>query len=268
MAILSKDKALRIDRDKNNKRLYVFKCSKCNNEIRVRTGTLQKHKGKCKTCSSKESIKSIIGHNRLPEGESAKKGVIKNYKQRAKRNNLKWEISDETLEVLFSEPCHYCGKAPSNVAVGGNGDFIYNGVDRVDNNKGYTESNCVPCCKRCNVAKANMPETEFLDWSADFAQKILNNYEIEIYHLYRKEDESGVSGTGVQAIIFKLAPTRYMMEWLGQYRTLTYFERLEDIKTIHGHDNKTIVVKGLPKEYLRKKLKEKDKEKKDADRKE
>jgi 5-methylcytosine-specific restriction endonuclease McrA len=31
--------------------------------------------------------------------------------------------------------------------------FLYSGIDRKDNEKGYTEENCVPCCKRCNGIK-------------------------------------------------------------------------------------------------------------------
>lgn len=265
--MLNKQDALRIERDKNNKKLYIYNCSVCGKEIRVWQGALKKHQGRCKICSSKESIKKIQGQGKLPHGESSKNYVIRTYQRSAKYRKLEWNISSETLEVLFSQPCYYCGRSPSNVQRSrtGGGDFIYNGIDRIDNNKGYTESNCVSCCKRCNVAKANMTKEEFLDWSSDFAQKIFNNYDIEIYHLYRKEDATGVSGTGVKAIIFKLTSTRYMMEWLGQYRTLTYFNSLEDIKAIHGHDNKTIIIKGLPKECLRKKqVKETFKEKKDG----
>ena len=39
-----------------------------------------------------------------------------------------------------------------------------NGLDRVDNNKGYTIDNVVPCCKRCNYAKNNQTPREFKEW--------------------------------------------------------------------------------------------------------
>jgi hypothetical protein len=35
-------------------------------------------------------------------------------------------------------------------------------LDRIDNNKTYLKDNVVPCCKRCNVAKNNMTQTEFI----------------------------------------------------------------------------------------------------------
>ena len=36
-----------------------------------------------------------------------------------------------------------------------------NGVDRVDNTKGYSVDNSVPCCKFCNTAKHTMSEGDF-----------------------------------------------------------------------------------------------------------
>lgn len=54
---------------------------------------------------------------------------------------------------------------PSNVARAKNGnDFIYSGIDRVDNSIGYTEGNVVPCCITCNKAKSKQTSEEFLKW--------------------------------------------------------------------------------------------------------
>lgn len=49
--------------------------------------------------------------------------------------------------------------------------LIYNGIDRIDNAKGYTIENSVTCCKRCNFAKRNMSYDEFISWG-----KKLGNY--------------------------------------------------------------------------------------------
>ena len=46
----------------------------------------------------------------------------------------------------------------------GNGDYTYNGIDRVDNTRGYTLDNVVPCCFKCNRAKDTMTKEEFLEW--------------------------------------------------------------------------------------------------------
>jgi len=42
--------------------------------------------------------------------------------------------------------------------------YLYNGVDRVDSNKDYTEDNVVSCCKICNYAKHTMGTYQFMDW--------------------------------------------------------------------------------------------------------
>lgn len=45
-----------------------------------------------------------------------------------------------------------------------NGDYVYNGIDRVDNTKGYTIDNVVPCCGICNMAKGKLNQQEFQNW--------------------------------------------------------------------------------------------------------
>ena len=45
-----------------------------------------------------------------------------------------------------------------------NQEYFYNGIDRVDNSKGYTMDNVVSCCRICNVAKQKMTLQEYKDW--------------------------------------------------------------------------------------------------------
>jgi len=65
-----------------------------------------------------------------------------------------WEmgLSFTDYALLVSSPCVYCGKIQEN----------FNGVDRVDNNEGYTLKNSVSCCKFCNIAKNILSVDEFL----------------------------------------------------------------------------------------------------------
>lgn len=37
----------------------------------------------------------------------------------------------------------------------------YNGIDRTDNDKGYTTDNCVSCCGKCNSLKGTLSQGEF-----------------------------------------------------------------------------------------------------------
>ena len=76
---------------------------------------------------------------------------------------------------LSQQRCFYCGAPPSTVKRGGYGrygDFVYNGVDRVVNEEGYSEANCVPCCAPCNKAKYTRTAAEFVTWALRLKTKI------------------------------------------------------------------------------------------------
>jgi hypothetical protein len=49
--------------------------------------------------------------------------------------------------------------------------FKYSGIDRIDSNLGYSRDNCVPCCKRCNLAKRKMSYGDFLDLAKSIASR-------------------------------------------------------------------------------------------------
>ena len=56
--------------------------------------------------------------------------------------------------------------------------FYYNGVDRVDNQKGYTVNIIVPCCKRCNVANSDLTLEEFYSWVQEIYGCLVGKEEI------------------------------------------------------------------------------------------
>lgn len=76
---------------------------------------------------------------------------------------------------LSQEPCHYCkrslvsnrnifktaNKGASEFAVM-NGNFEYNGLDRIDNNLSHTLENVVTCCATCNYMKGELAYNEFV----------------------------------------------------------------------------------------------------------
>ena len=92
---------------------------------------------------------------------------------KAKNRNLKFELSKDQFKKLTKLPCYYCGKEPKQEILKadkgnpGNGKYIYNGIDRIDNKKGYTIDNCVSCCKNCNNGKKDMGKEEFFSWISD-----------------------------------------------------------------------------------------------------
>ena len=110
--------------------------------------------------------------------------LINDYKQRAKKKGLKFELSIEDCEKIFKGDCGYCGIAPykiKNQYIDVNGktkyvskntrldlnaaSYLYNGIDRVNNNLGYLieQGQCVPCCEICNRAKWHL---SLKDWQS------------------------------------------------------------------------------------------------------
>lgn len=73
------------------------------------------------------------------------------YKFRAKSKGLAFDISKQEFDAMTRQTCVYCGKLDQ-----------YNGIDRVDNNKGYVPGNMVTCCQLCNVFKKDFTTMEFL----------------------------------------------------------------------------------------------------------
>lgn len=94
--------------------------------------------------------------------------VYNNYRGGARRRNLDFTLDKQQFRIITSSDCFYCGRKPSSLLHSGrfNGDYIYNGVDRVDNSFGYVWENCVPCCEACNRAKRMMTFDEFINWIA------------------------------------------------------------------------------------------------------
>jgi hypothetical protein len=65
-----------------------------------------------------------------------------------------FELSQDMFDQIVKQSCYYCGIVQ---------DRGFNGVDRKDSTEGYTESNCVSCCKMCNYMKGSLSERVFLD---------------------------------------------------------------------------------------------------------
>jgi hypothetical protein len=103
---------------------------------------------------------------RLPKGESAFGILYRSYIRAAKYRGVSWGLSVDDFRKLTSSRCGYCGALSSLKTTGHAtyGTYIYNGIDRVDNKKGYAIDNVVACCETCNKAKRTMTLSEFIAW--------------------------------------------------------------------------------------------------------
>jgi len=66
------------------------------------------------------------------------------------------------------------------------------------------------------------------------------------FYLQRKEDASGISGTGVVARGVILPSGKCVLEWMSFYSSVNVYKNIEDVKHIHGHEGMTEVIIGVP----------------------
>ena len=116
----------------------------------------------------------LIERRSLNYGSATKSRLFSQYKTGAKRRGLVFELNIEQFLELTSRDCYYCGTEPKLVVKHktNNGDYVYNGIDRVDSSKGYILENCVTCCETCNKAKLSASKEDFKSWII----KIYNNF--------------------------------------------------------------------------------------------
>lgn len=150
----------RID-NKGVRIMWLCRCD-CGNEATVASVDLRRGNTKSCGCLQKEKGTYI----KLPLGIANMRKTMKDYKRRAEKNGYNFNLTEEQFAELTKRPCHYCGANPNNITKlpRCNGVYTYNGIDRVDNEKGYVISNVVSCCKTCNSAKGRLTLQEFRDW--------------------------------------------------------------------------------------------------------
>jgi len=91
--------------------------------------------------------------------------LLWNYRNSAKKRELSFELTEEQFRDLTKQNCWYCGAKPTQQMIHNSvKDFyLYNGIDRIDNSKGYTLANSLPCCGRCNRMKSSLSAEDFIN---------------------------------------------------------------------------------------------------------
>lgn len=90
------------------------------------------------------------------------------YKEKILKRSKELELTDNLLPFeeyvkLASAECYYCGAPPDKVKKYFDERVDYNGIDRKNNDIGYTIENSVPCCSECNYSKMEMTDSFFLE---------------------------------------------------------------------------------------------------------
>ena len=91
--------------------------------------------------------------------------------QGARVRGLDFQIEIDVFESLTKAPCFYCGEAPSQLKSSAFDSYLANGIDRLDNNIGYSLDNCVSCCWNCNTMKRCMSVRDFIETCRKISQK-------------------------------------------------------------------------------------------------
>ena len=147
--------------NKGEQPVWLCKCD-CGKEKIVMGNSLRKGDSKSCGCLSNE-LKSA--RRKLDSGLANMRTVIRQYKANAKRRGVGWNLTEEQFKEITQKDCFYCGEKPNNLTKQiCNGEYIYNGIDRIDNTKGYVIDNIVPCCRRCNRAKDISTLQEYKNW--------------------------------------------------------------------------------------------------------
>jgi len=107
-------------------------------------------------------------NEKFEQADSTFNRLYATYRHSAVKNGRSFDLSKKEFYYLTKQNCHYCGIPAKQLLIVRKTNFwsfyYYNGVDRLDNNKGYELDNVVSCCLTCNKAKSYMTYEDFNCW--------------------------------------------------------------------------------------------------------
>jgi len=143
-------------------------CTNCNKNYEIKRWQDNRKKPKGRLfCSQKchgehRSRHAIYQTKNYSPNRNPSNVLFTNYKTVAKKRGFDFSLTKEQFLKLIKQNCFYCGSPPQRRK---HYDSYYNanGVDRMDNERGYDVENVVPCCLVCNRMKLHLPITIFLE---------------------------------------------------------------------------------------------------------
>lgn len=166
------------DKRTKNGSIY-FKCiCVCGKITSISGNSLRRELTSSCGCYNTDRVKE--SHRLMPK-EASYNNLESTIKNGAKSRKIKYDLTKEYFLDLISKDCYYCSSKPKpwntyynrkkrKIITKGVTDewaeqqWVYiNGIDRINNEKGYEIGNCVACCHICNIMKQTLTEKEFLD---------------------------------------------------------------------------------------------------------
>lgn len=152
-------------KDKYGQWKILVRCN-CGTEKMVTEYTVWSGKSvSCSKCGHKRRA-SVDRRSRNDEGDlnSAWTHYISGYSRSANKRGFEFSLMPDKFKELCRMSCYYCDSPPNNNRNFGGGRTLanVNGIDRKNSALGYTNENCVPCCKICNWMKSTLTTDEFI----------------------------------------------------------------------------------------------------------
>jgi len=144
-----------------HKKIYWECLCDCGNIVVVRGAGLKCGDNQSCGCYHKELTSKMF---KKPDGTAAFNKLFSEYKRNAFKKSHTFNLTEEEFREIVNKNCFYCGCTPNTTYKSRKDRYIYNGIDRVNNAKGYILGNIVSCCSACNHAKNTMSKEDFLSW--------------------------------------------------------------------------------------------------------
>jgi hypothetical protein len=135
----------------------------------VRSTQYLKHSKKANCGCFTREIQSTKARERILRSGLSTHAVYGDYRRSARNRGLEWTLTESEFDALIRKSCRYCGSPPSRQLKDkyANRITLINGIDRIDNSKGYVPGNVCACCKTCNYQKRAHTEDGFKKWVTD-----------------------------------------------------------------------------------------------------
>lgn len=151
-------------------------CVDCGSEYNIFKTHNNHESRRCKHCNEMQQNQDAkrIDRDRNYKNEmfKNKERYYKEYINNALRREYEFLINFEEFSEIVDKECYYCHHNIFEET---------NGIDRVDNSKGYTKENTVSCCEMCNRMKSIYHPLFFLEKC-----KIIGNSEFPEKDFYSK----------------------------------------------------------------------------------
>lgn len=141
-----------------SRRKSMFKCTECKKDWVARWDHIRSGAKTCASCRAK--LYSGLGGS-PPQYKTVLNETFRKIKKSAFDRNIEFKISFNFVISLIIKNCEYCGCKPNQIESNRLFKFTHHGIDRVNNNLPYTESNSVACCITCNRGKNTLSIKEW-----------------------------------------------------------------------------------------------------------